>query len=147
MAEQHSSKSIMWVTIIVATVLIAIVYALTVNKGSSTAKTSSAADEADIRIQPVAKFELAKAEAPAASGPRDGATIYNTVCGACHNTGAAGAPKIDDKAAWASRLASGKDALIKSVTNGKGAMPAKGGATLSDAEIKSVVEYVMAKAK
>ncbi|MBP6204242.1 MAG: cytochrome c5 family protein [Azonexus sp.] len=147
MAEQHSSKSIMWVTIIVATVLIAIVYALTVNKGSSTAKTSSAADEADIRIQPVAKFELAKAEAPAASGPRDGATIYNTVCGACHNTGAAGAPKIDDKAAWASRLASGKDALIKSVTNGKGAMPAKGGATLSDAEIKSVVEYVMGKAK
>ena len=147
MAEQHSSKSIMWVTIIVATVLIAIVYALTVNKGSSTAKTSSAADEADIRIQPVAKFELAKAEAPAASGPRDGATIYNTVCGACHNTGAAGAPKIDDKAAWASRLASGKDALIKSVTNGKGAIPAKGGATLSDAEIKSVVEYVMGKAK
>ena len=147
MAEQHSSKSIMWVTIIVATVLIAIVYALTVNKGSSNAKTSSAADEADIRIQPVAKFELAKAEAPAASGPRDGATIYNTVCGACHNTGAAGAPKIDDKAAWASRLASGKDALIKSVTNGKGAMPAKGGATLSDAEIKSVVEYVMGKAK
>ena len=147
MAEQHSSKSIMWVTIIVATVLIAIVYALTVNKGSSNANTSSAADEADIRIQPVAKFELAKAEAPAASGPRDGATIYNTVCGACHNTGAAGAPKIDDKAAWASRLASGKDALIKSVTNGKGAMPAKGGATLSDAEIKSVVEYMMGKAK
>ena len=70
MAEQHSSKSIMWVTIIVATVLIAIVYALTVNKGSSTAKTSSAADEADIRIQPVAKFELAKAEAPAASEDR-----------------------------------------------------------------------------
>ena len=55
--------------------------------------------------------------------------------------------KIDDKAAWASRLASGKDALIKSVTIGKGAMPAKGGATLSDAEIKSVVEYVMGKAK
>ena len=147
MAEQHSSKSIMWVTIIVATVLIAIVYALTVNKGSSNANTSSAADEADIRIQPVAKFELAKAEAPAASGPRDGATIYNTVCGACHNSGAAGAPKIDDKGAWAPRLAQGKDALIKSVTNGKGAMPAKGGAVLSDEEIKSVVEYVMGKAK
>ena len=104
-------------------------------------------DEVDIRIQPVAKFELSKAEAPAASGPRDGATIYNTVCGACHNTGAAGAPKIDDKAAWAPRLATGKDALIKSVTNGKNAMPAKGGAVLSDVEIKSVVEYVMGKAK
>lgn len=147
MAEQHSSKSIMWVTIIVAAVLIAIIYPLTANKGGSTATTSSAADEADIRIQPVARFELAKAEAPVASGPRDGATIYNTVCGACHNTGAAGAPKIDDKAAWAPRLATGKDALIKSVTNGKNAMPPKGGATLSDEEVKNAVEYVMGKAK
>jgi cytochrome c5 len=147
MAEQHSSKSIMWATIIVAALLIAIIYPLTANKSGSAANTSSAADEADIRIQPVAKFELAKAEAPAASGPRDGATVYNTVCGACHNTGAAGAPKIDDKAAWAPRLAQGKDALIKSVTNGKNAMPPKGGATLSDAEIKGVVEYVMGKAK
>ncbi len=80
-------------------------------------------------------------------GPRDGATIYNTVCGACHNTGAAGAPKIDDKAAWAPRLAQGKDGLIKSVTNGKGAMPPKGGATLSDDEIKGVVDYVLGKVK
>lgn len=147
MAEQHSSKSIMWATIIVAAILIAVIYPLTANKSGSTATTSSAADEADIRIQPVARFELAKAEAPAVSGPRDGATIYNTVCGACHNTGAAGAPKIDDKAAWAPRLATGKDALIKSVTNGKNAMPPKGGATLSDEEIKGVVEYVMSKAK
>ncbi|MGB4062618.1 MAG: c-type cytochrome [Azonexus sp.] len=147
MAEQHSSKSIMWATIIVAAILIAVIYPLTANKSGSTANTSSAADEADIRIQPVARFELAKAEAPVASGPRDGATIYNTVCGACHNTGAAGAPKIDDKAAWAPRLATGKDALIKSVTNGKGAMPPKGGATLSDDEIKGAVEYVMGKAK
>ena len=147
MAEQHSSKSIMWATIIVAAILIAVIYPLTANKSGPTATTSSAADEADIRIQPVARFELAKAEAPAASGPRDGATIYNTVCGACHNTGAAGAPKIDDKAAWAPRLATGKDALIKSVTNGKNAMPPKGGATLSDDEIKGVVAYVMGKAK
>jgi cytochrome c5 len=147
MAEQHSSKSIMWATIVVAAVLIAIIYPLTAGKGRSTATTGNAADEADIRIQPVAKFELTKAEAPAASGPRDGATIFNTICGACHNTGAAGAPKIDDKAAWAPRLAQGKDTLIKSVTNGKNAMPPKGGATLSDVEIKNVVEYVMGKAK
>lgn len=147
MAEQHSSKSIMWATIIAAAVLIAIVYPLTANKSGSPANTSNAADEADIRIQPVARFELAKAEAAAVSGPRDGATIYNGVCSACHNTGAAGAPKIDDKGAWAPRLATGKDALIKSLTNGKGAMPPKGGATLSDDEIKGVVEYVMSRVK
>lgn len=147
MAEQHSSKRIMWATIAVAVVLIAIIYPLTAYKEGSATNSSNAADEADIRIQPVARFELAKAEAPAASGPRDGATIYNTVCGACHNTGAAGAPKIDDKGAWAPRLAQGKDALINSVTNGKNAMPPKGGAVLSEEEIKGVVEYLMGKAK
>jgi cytochrome c5 len=147
MAEQNSSKSMMWKTIGVAVVLIAIIYPLTNKSFNSAADAAKGTDESDVRIQPVAKFELARAEAPAASGPRDGATIYNTVCGACHNTGAAGAPKIDDKGAWAPRLAQGKDALIKSVTNGKNAMPPKGGATLSDVEIKNVVEYVMGKAK
>ena len=147
MAEQNSSKSMMWATIGVAVVLIAIIYPLTNRTFNSAADSASGTDESDVRIQPVAKFELAKAEAPAASGPRDGTTIYNTVCGACHNTGAAGAPKIDDKAAWAPRLAQGKDGLIKSVTNGKGAMPPKGGAALSDEEIKGVVDYVLGKVK
>ena len=148
MAEKYSSKGIMWKTIGIAVVLIAIIYPLTNKSFNSPANSGAGADDAENRIQPVAKFELAKAEAPAADGaPKDGATIYNSVCGACHNSGAAGAPKIDDKGAWAPRLAQGKDALIKSVTNGKGAMPPKGGATLSDAEIKGVVEYVMGKVK
>ena len=148
MAEQHSSKSIMWATIIVAIVLIAIIFPLTVKKSTSAADAAGNNDGADVRIQPVARFELAKAEAAATGGaPRDGATIYNSVCGACHNTGAAGAPKIDDKGAWAPRLAQGKDGLIKSLTNGKGAMPPKGGANLSDAEIKGVIDYVLSKVK
>lgn len=147
MAEQNSSKKMMWATIGVAAVLIAIIYPLTNRTYNSAADAAKGSDESDVRIQPVAKFELAKAAAPAASGPRDGATIYNTICGACHNTGAAGAPKIDDKAAWAPRIAQGKEALIKSVTNGKNAMPPKGGATLSDDEIKGVVDYVVGKVK
>lgn len=147
MAEKHSSTSIMWAVIGIAIALIAVIFPLTVKNSSSAADAVGGNDEADVRIQPVAKFELTKAAAAAASGPRDGATIYNSICGACHNTGAAGAPKIDDKAAWAPRLATGKAALTNSVTNGKNAMPAKGGATLSDEEIKNVVEYVMSKAK
>ena len=148
MAEQHSSKSIMWATIVIAVVLVVGVYILTVGKTTSAGKIADSGSESDVRIQPVARFELAKAEAATAGGaPRDGATIYNSVCGACHNTGAAGAPKIDDKGAWAPRLGQGKDALIKSLTNGKGAMPPKGGATLSDAEIKGVIDYVVGKVK
>lgn len=149
MAEKNPSKGIMWATIIVASVLIAIIYPLTDRNYKSAADSSSAgSDQADLRIQPVAKFELAKAAAPAASGPKDGATIYNSVCGACHNTGVAGAPKLDDKAAWAPRVGTGKDALYKSAIGGKGAMPAKGGAAdLSDAEIKATVDHMLSKVK
>lgn len=137
----------MWKTIGVAAVLIAVVYPLTNKSFNSAADNGGGNDEAEVRIQPVAKFELAKA-APVASGPKDGATIYNSVCGACHNSGAAGAPKVDDKAAWAPRIASGKDNLYKSALNGKGAMPAKGGAAdLSDAEIKATVDFIMSKVK
>ena len=67
---------------------------------------------------------------------------------ACHASGAAGAPKTGDKAAWAPRIATGIPALIKSATNGKNAMPAKGGAAdLSDGEIKAAVEYIVGQAK
>lgn len=149
MAEQHSSKSIMWAVIIVAIALIAIVYPLTVKQSTSAADAAGGNDEADVRIQPVAKFELAKAAAPAAGGaPKDGPTVFNSVCGACHNTGAAGAPKAGDKAAWAPRLAQGKDALYKSALGGKGAMPPKGGAAdLSDGEIKAAVDHLLGLAK
>ena len=79
---------------------------------------------------------------------RDGETIYNTVCTACHAAGLAGAPKTGDKAAWAPRMAAGFDAMFKNASNGKGAMPAKGGAAdLTDAELKAAVEYLVGKAK
>ena len=147
MAEQHSSKGIMWATIIVAIVLIAIIYPLTVKQSTSAADAAGGNDSADVRIQPVAKFELAKAPAVAA-GPKDGPTVYNSICGACHNTGGAGAPKVDDKAAWAPRVAQGKEALYKSALGGKGAMPPKGGAAdLSDNEIKGAVDYILTKVK
>ncbi len=151
MAETHSSKRIMWAMIIVAIVLIAIIYPLTNKSFNSAADAgaSSGADEAELRIQPVAGFALAKADAAAAtSAPKDGPTVFNSVCGACHNTGAAGAPKVDDKAAWAPRVATGTAALYNSALNGKNAMPARGGVpTLSDDEIKAAVDYILTKVK
>lgn len=78
----------------------------------------------------------------------DGGATYQQACSACHASGAAGAPKLDDKAAWEPRLASGKDALYASVLNGKGAMPPKGGRVdLSDDVIKAAVDYMVAQAK
>ncbi len=75
---------------------------------------------------------------------------YKGVCSACHDAGVAGAPKFGDKAAWAPRIKTGKEALYNSAINGKPgtAMMAKGGAAkLSDAEVKAVVDLMMAKAK
>ena len=73
---------------------------------------------------------------------------YRTACAACHMTGAANAPKLGDKAAWAPRIATGMDALVNSAIKGKGAMPPKGGRmNLSDDEIKSTVAYMVGESK
>ena len=92
----------------------------------------------------------AGAPAPQAAAPAagDGKAVYDKTCAACHATGVAGAPKTGDKAAWAPRLKQGMDALYAASLKGKGAMPPKGGAVqLSDAEIKSAVDYLAAQAK
>ncbi len=75
-----------------------------------------------------------------------GEALYNQVCHACHRIGAAGAPKIGDQEAWQQRLEKGRQTLYQSVLNGKGAMPAKGGAmTATDAEVRAAVEYILAR--
>ncbi len=73
--------------------------------------------------------------------------LFTQICSVCHLAGVAGAPKVGDKAAWAPRIAQGIDALTASAIKGKGGMPPKGGSTASDAEIKSVVAYMVSAAK
>jgi cytochrome c5 len=86
--------------------------------------------------------------AAAAGGKPDGKKVYDTACMACHMTGAANAPKLGDKAAWAPRIKTGTEALYASVIKGKGAMPPKGGnAALSDADVKAAVDYLVAGSK
>jgi len=123
--------------------------------GAKPITTSSVEDQTVVaRIQPIGKLVVAKAVSAVANSvmptaqAADGAGIYNTACAACHGTGAAGAPKLGDKAAWAPRIAKGKDALYTTSIKGKGAMPPKGGrADMSDAVIKSAVDYMISKSK
>jgi cytochrome c5 len=83
-----------------------------------------------------------------ASAADAGKKTYEAVCHVCHAAGVAGAPKFGDKAAWAPRIAQGKDALHASALKGKGAMPAKGGnPALSDADVMAAVDYMAAAAK
>jgi cytochrome c5 len=97
-------------------------------------------------VQPVASVVLAAAPA-VAPGSRMGEDIFKGVCAACHESGAAGAPKAGDKAAWAPRIALGYDALVKSAAAGKNAMPPRGGAAdLTDDELKRAVAFLANKA-
>lgn len=90
----------------------------------------------------------AVAAAPSKPGAVDGKKVHDTVCSVCHAAGVAGAPKPGDKAAWAPRIKQGTDALVQSVIKGKGAMPPKAGnASLSDAEIRAAVEFMVSQSK
>jgi len=77
-----------------------------------------------------------------------GADTYNSKCMACHASGAAGAPKLGDNAAWAPRIATGMDAMLASVTTGKGAMPPKGTcADCSADDLAAAVEYMVSSSQ
>ncbi len=83
-------------------------------------------------------------EPETASESPDAKALYAQSCMACHDTGAAGAPKVGDQAAWVERIAQGQDTLIKHALEGFNAMPPKGGAAqLGDAEITAIVEYMV----
>ncbi len=96
------------------------------------------------RIQPMAQVSLA-GSAGGAKAARGSEEIYKATCAACHDAGVAGAPKTGDKAAWAARIGVGLEKLAASGIKGKGAMPPKGGADLSDADFTRVVAWLANK--
>ena len=115
------------------------------------------------RIQPVARLEFGPPEgkpAPAAPakpgavaaagkpGAADGKAVYGKVCIACHQVSVAGSPRLGDKEAWAPRIKTGTDSLMQSVIKGKGAMPPRAGnPSLSDAEIRAAVDFMVGQSK
>ena len=117
------------------------------------------------RIKPVGRVlllgdaERAAAAAAAVAAPKPVATVmtgpqvYNAACIVCHQPGSTtGAPTVGDAAAWAPRIAQGKDTLYTHALNGftgqKGTMPPKGAnASLADADVKAAVDYMASKAQ
>jgi cytochrome c5 len=95
------------------------------------------------RLRPVAEdgFTLKDANTPKIL--QTGQAVFASVCMACHATGAAGAPKVGDKAAWGPRIAQGYDTLVQHAVQGIRAMPAKGGnLDLDDVEVARAVVYM-----
>lgn len=81
-------------------------------------------------------------------GTLDGSVIFANLCSGCHTAGIGKAPKLE-KAAWAARIAQGKDTLYQHALEGYagpdgGMMPAKGGnAGLTDEQVKATVEWML----
>ena len=116
--------------------------------GAPVAAAPAAATAPVAAATPVAAAATVAAAAPA-KAEAGGAVpaLYTQMCQTCHAAGVAGAPKLGDKAAWAPRLALGIDGLTASAIKGKNAMPPKGGSTASEAEIKTVVAYMVSSVK
>jgi cytochrome c5 len=151
---------------IVPVIGVVLLVQLVVNRPSADPR-ALAPEAVAARIQPVGRIEFAddpkykqamaaapaSAPAPAAqpaaaAGPVDGKAVYDKTCVACHATGVANAPKLGDKAAWAPRIGTGVDAMVKSVISGKGAMPPKAGnPSLTNAEIRAAVDYLVGQGK
>lgn len=134
-------KQLVWASIFAFVVPVFIIiglvsYVTSANKPAAGAvNTEKAVAE---RLQKVGSVEIRDANRPLKSGEE----VFKAQCAACHATGAAGAPKFQDVAAWAPRIKTGLDALLNSALKGKNAMAPQGGGDHSDVEIARAVVYM-----
>ncbi|GIX29934.1 MAG: cytochrome c [Porticoccaceae bacterium] len=118
--------------------------------------TDKQKEEVAARIAPEGEVVLASevvAQAPPVSAagagePRDPQEIYDRSCTTCHTTGAAGAPRLGDAAAWAERIAQGMDVLYRHAIEGIRGMPPRGLCMdCSDDEIRAVVDFMVERSR
>ena len=148
--QEHESfiktpGQLIWIVALgfIVPVVVALLLAIFVTSGKRTGAGSAAMtpEAIEARIRPVAGFEL-----KGAGGPKvlaSGADVYKVQCAACHDAGAAGAPKLGDAAAWAARIRTGYETLLNSALKGKGAMAAQGGGQYDDVEIARAVVHLV----
>ena len=126
----------------VVPIVVIIMLANFVNFGDkSGAGSDSMTQEAvALRIQRIGSIEIK--DASVAAVLKTGEQVFQAQCSACHISGAAGAPKLGDAAAWGPRLKTGYEVLLTSALKGKNAMGAQGGGEYSDIEIGRAVVYI-----
>lgn len=132
------AKSDLWLIIACAAIIIFAYFDLS---KSSVTYSNSERDVAE-RIQKVGTVQFRDG----AKAARAGEDVYKAQCSACHATGAAGAPKFGDTAAWAPRIKNSFEALVNSALKGKNAMSPQGGGEFSDLEISRAVAYMASQA-
>ncbi len=95
------------------------------------------------RISPVGMVEVKDTSNPAAL--KTGEQVYASVCVTCHGSGALGAPKFGDAAAWGPRISQGYETLLTHALKGYKAMPPQGGGDNTELEIGRAVVYMANK--
>ena len=118
-------------------VIIGLVYYITADHKPALGASNPEAATAS-RIQKVGAVQIKDANQPLKTGE----AVYSAQCAACHTSGAAGAPKLGDAAAWGPRIKTGYSALVNSALKGKNAMAAQGGGEHGDVEIGRAVVYM-----
>lgn len=144
---------------LVALAVVIFVLAQMVVGGSALKKTKTAAADKGVaeRIKPIGEVTVSNqvmdSLIPSANAAGDtGKATYDKSCAVCHVAGVAGAPKFGDKAAWKARIAQGNDTMYNHALKGfqgkVGMMPPKGGnMSLTDADVKAAVDYMVGAAK
>ncbi|MEY4022808.1 MAG: hypothetical protein RI960_1820 [Pseudomonadota bacterium] len=113
------------------------------NPKTGAGSNAQSAEAIAARLKPVADEGYTLVDASAPRTLKAGGEVYNAACVACHGSGAAGAPKFGDKAAWGARVKQGYDTLVSHAIKGIRAMPAKGGnPDLDDIEVARAVVHM-----
>jgi cytochrome c5 len=118
-------------------IIIGLVYYVT-SANKPEAGATNTPESVAARIQKVGSVEIKDANRELKTGEQ----VFKAQCTACHSTGAAGAPKFGDAAAWGPRIQKGYEALLNSALKGKGAMGAQGGGDFEDLEVGRAVVYM-----
>lgn len=154
MSKKFSSQSLLIVTCVASVLTLTACGKSSDEKASESPTPPPATAPAPVETPAPATTATATPSANTATATAsngNGEKVYQASCRVCHDTGNLGSPRIGDKAAWQDRIAQGKDVLYSHAINGftgkTGTMPPKGTSTAPDADIKSAVDYIVAKSQ
>lgn len=131
--------------VIVIGIILLVIFA-TSDRLTGAGTTSQSPDAVAQRIRPLAERAFTLVDANAPKILQTGSAVYTLVCAACHDSGAAGAPRTGDATSWNARLGQGYETLLKHAIEGIRAMPPKGGnPDLDDLEVARALVFMTNK--
>lgn len=107
------------------------------------AETAAPTESAEMPTDDTGMAETDSGAEPEILTADAGAQLYEAQCKVCHQNGLLAAPKFGDKAAWAPRIAKGKEMLHMHSAKGFNKMPPQASDTVSEAQVHAAVDYMI----